>query len=92
MSSDTPYPNVQLHIDGAWRDASGGGRIAVVNPASEEEIGTVAHASRDDLDAALEASARGFAVWRKVSAYDRSSSCVAPPTSCASGPRPSPAS
>ncbi|MFH3480962.1 NAD-dependent succinate-semialdehyde dehydrogenase [Xanthobacter variabilis] len=72
MSSDTPYPNVQLHIDGAWRDASGGGRIAVVNPASEEEIGTVAHASRADLDEALEASARGFAVWRKVSAYDRS--------------------
>ncbi|MGE4480186.1 NAD-dependent succinate-semialdehyde dehydrogenase [Acidocella sp.] len=72
MSSNTPYPHVQLHIDGVWRDASGSGRIAVINPATEEEIGTVAHATQGDLDEALEASARGFAVWRGMSAYDRS--------------------
>ncbi|MFG1429676.1 NAD-dependent succinate-semialdehyde dehydrogenase [Xanthobacter sp. V2C-8] len=72
MLAHVAYPHVQLHIDGVWRDAEGGRRIAVVNPATEEEIGTVAHASRADLDAALEAAGRGFALWRNVSAFDRS--------------------
>lgn len=66
------YPNVQLHIDGVWRDAEGGRRIPVLNPATEEEIGSVAHACVADLDEALAASQRGFEVWRKVSAFDRS--------------------
>ncbi|MFG1402647.1 NAD-dependent succinate-semialdehyde dehydrogenase [Xanthobacter sediminis] len=72
MLAHVAYPHVQLHIDGIWRDAEGGRRIAVVNPATEEEIGTVAHASIADLDAALEAAGRGFALWRNVSAFDRS--------------------
>lgn len=66
------YPDVQLHIDGVWRDAEGGRRIPVINPATEEQIGTVAHCSINDLDAALDATTRGFAVWSKVSAFDRS--------------------
>lgn len=66
------YPNVQLHIAGQWRDGEGGKRIDVLNPSNEEVVGTVAHASVADLDAALEAAARGFAQWKKVSPYDRS--------------------
>lgn len=66
------YPNVQLHIAGQWRGGEGGKTINVLNPASEEVVGTVAHASQRDLDAALEAAERGFAAWRKVSAYERS--------------------
>ena len=66
------YPNVQLHIAGEWRDGEGGRRIDVLNPANEEVVGTVAHASIKDLDAALEAAERGFAKWRKVAPYDRS--------------------
>ncbi|MBN8908891.1 MAG: aldehyde dehydrogenase family protein, partial [Rhodospirillales bacterium] len=66
------YPNVELLIDGAWTKASGGRTLTVVNPATGEPIGTVAHADRSDLDRALEAAEKGFATWRKVSAYDRS--------------------
>ncbi|WP_206928677.1 NAD-dependent succinate-semialdehyde dehydrogenase [Roseococcus thiosulfatophilus] len=66
------YPNVQLHIAGQWRGGEGGKTINVLNPASEEVVGTVAHASQRDLDAALEAAERGFAAWRKVSPYERS--------------------
>ncbi|MGI6856301.1 NAD-dependent succinate-semialdehyde dehydrogenase [Mesorhizobium sp. 1B3] len=66
------YPDTLLHIDGAWRPAASGRTIAVINPATEERIGTVAHADRSDLDAALAAVARGFTVWRKTSAYERS--------------------
>ncbi len=52
------YPNVQLHIDGRWRPAEGNRTLPVLNPATEEEIGTVAHASRADLDEALAAAER----------------------------------
>lgn len=65
------YRDVQLHIDGHWRAAEGGRTIPVLNPATEEVIGTVAHASRNDLDQALEAAEKGFKLWSKVSAYDR---------------------
>ena len=69
--SDT-YPDVLLHVAGTWRPATGGRTIPVLNPATEETIGTVAHAAIADLDEALEASAKGFATWRAISAYDRS--------------------
>ena len=65
------YPNVQLHVNGEWRAARSGKTINVLNPANEEVIGTVAHASINDLDAALAAAERGFAQWRKVGAFDR---------------------
>ena len=66
------YPNTQLYIDGAWSPAASGRTLPVANPASGEQIGTVAHAERADLDRALEAVAKGFKVWRKMSAFDRS--------------------
>jgi succinate-semialdehyde dehydrogenase/glutarate-semialdehyde dehydrogenase len=68
----TSYPrDVLLLIGGTWRKASDGGALPIVNPATEEEIGSVAKATRADLDEALEAAAKAFAVWRKVSAYER---------------------
>jgi succinate-semialdehyde dehydrogenase/glutarate-semialdehyde dehydrogenase len=66
------YPKVQLHIDGEWRDARSGKVLEIINPATEEVIGTVAHAEKVDLDEALAATERGFAVWRKVSVFERS--------------------
>jgi succinate-semialdehyde dehydrogenase/glutarate-semialdehyde dehydrogenase len=65
------YPDTRLFIDGTWRDAAAGRWIDVLNPATEEPIGRVAHAAGEDLDEALAAAARGFAAWRKVSAFDR---------------------
>lgn len=65
------YPSVQLFIDGQWRSAQSGKTIPVVDPATEEQIGTVAWAEKPDLDAALEAATKGFDSWRKTSAYDR---------------------
>ena len=65
------YQDVQLFIDGAWTKAGGGRTITVLNPATGETIGTVAHAEKPDLDRALEAAEKGFHTWRKVSAYDR---------------------
>ncbi len=65
------YPDVSLFIDGVWRPASDKGVLPVFNPATATQMATVAHATRDDLDAALAAAAKGFEIWRKTSAYDR---------------------
>ena len=66
------YPDVLLHIDGAWTAAQSGRTLQVMNPATGDVNGTLAHAEIPDLDRALAAAERGFATWRKVSAYDRS--------------------
>lgn len=64
-------PNVMLHIAGAWTGGSAGETLPVLNPATGETIGTCAVATRDDLDRALDAAARGFSAWRAVSAFER---------------------
>jgi succinate-semialdehyde dehydrogenase/glutarate-semialdehyde dehydrogenase len=66
------YPTVSLFINGTWTAAAAGRAIPVVNPATGEVIGSVAHADKSDLDRALEAAEKGFRAWRKVSAHDRS--------------------
>ena len=66
------YPNVSLLIDGAWTPAASGRTLTVLNPATGEPLGTIAHAEKADLDRALEAAEKGFQQWRRVSAYDRS--------------------
>jgi succinate-semialdehyde dehydrogenase/glutarate-semialdehyde dehydrogenase len=67
----TDYPNTQLYIDGTWRAARGGRCLPVHNPATGAVIGQVAYAEREDLDDALAAAERGFAAWRRVSAFER---------------------
>jgi succinate-semialdehyde dehydrogenase/glutarate-semialdehyde dehydrogenase len=66
------YTDLALYIDGQW--LSGGGRKTedVINPASGKVLAQLPHASRADLDAALAAAEKGFALWKATSAYDRS--------------------
>lgn len=71
MSQNSDYPDVQMFIGGAWCDGSAGTSQAVLNPATGLPIGHVPHASVADLDRALDAAWRGFAVWRKTTAHDR---------------------
>ena len=65
------YSDVSLFIDGAWTEAASGRTLTVLNPATGEALGTLAHAGRDDLDRALAAAEKGFAAWKKVSAFER---------------------
>src|SRR6201999_992648 len=58
-------------IDGEWRPGRGG-EAPVLNPATEETIGSHAVADMTDLDDALAAATRGFAKWRNTSAFERS--------------------
>jgi succinate-semialdehyde dehydrogenase/glutarate-semialdehyde dehydrogenase len=65
------YDKLHLFIDGEWLGAAGRKTGDVVNPATGETIGTLPHASKADLDRALDAAQRGFLAWRKVSPNER---------------------
>ncbi len=60
-----------LVIDGTWREGSTSAGQDVVNPATGESIGRVAHASAADLDEALAVAARGLREWRSVPSWQR---------------------
>src|SRR5258708_5638092 len=62
------YPELQLFIAGEWKSADG---QPVLNPADEGVLGTVPHATRDDLDAALTAAQEGLRVWRRTAPAKR---------------------
>ena len=64
------YPDVQLFIDGKWREGAEGKTLPIIDPATEVEIGRLAHATRPDLDAALKAAEKGFEIWRNTSVFD----------------------
>ncbi|MFF8908485.1 NAD-dependent succinate-semialdehyde dehydrogenase [Streptomyces olivaceoviridis] len=64
MTTDHGYPAVRMHIAGEWCQGGSGRTAPVVDPATEETIGTVPLASAADLDRALDAAAEGFRVWR----------------------------
>jgi succinate-semialdehyde dehydrogenase/glutarate-semialdehyde dehydrogenase len=65
------YANLGLYIDGEWLNGDGRAGEEVINPATEKPLARLPHASTADLDRALEAAKKGFAVWRATSAYER---------------------
>jgi succinate-semialdehyde dehydrogenase/glutarate-semialdehyde dehydrogenase len=66
------YVDTQLFINGKWQEPAEGKTLPVMNPATGKEIGRVAHASRPDLERAVEAAQKGFNVWREMLPAERS--------------------
>jgi succinate-semialdehyde dehydrogenase / glutarate-semialdehyde dehydrogenase len=66
------YTELGLFIDGKWLNGEGRKGEDVINPATGKTLARLPHASKADLDAALTAAEKGFAVWKETSAYDRS--------------------
>ncbi|CAI8300892.1 MAG: 3-succinoylsemialdehyde-pyridine dehydrogenase [Marine Group II euryarchaeote MED-G33] len=60
-----------LYINGKWVQATGEGSIEVVNPATEEIIGSVPVGSQSDVDAAVTAARKAFPAWSATSIEDR---------------------
>ena len=60
------YEKLDLLINGEFCQGSEGKTEAVINPATEEEIARVPHASRSDIERALNASADGFKIWKST--------------------------
>lgn len=60
------YADLALFIGGEWLAAGDRQSSPVINPATEEVIGHVPHASKPDLDRALAAAVEGFKTWRAI--------------------------
>ncbi len=65
------YPTIQLYIDGHWREGAGARSLPVHNPATGTVMGQVACAETSDLEEVAAAAERGFAVWKRISAFER---------------------
>lgn len=64
---------LQLLINGRWIGEEGGRKGEdVFNPADEQVLARLPHATRDDLDAALDAAQKAFRSWKKSSPMERS--------------------
>lgn len=66
------YESLALYIDGKFISGSDRREQDVHNPATGEVIGRLPHASRDDLDHALNAAKRAFESWKSVSPLEKS--------------------
>lgn len=65
------YPDLKLHIDGAWVAATACGQLPVFNPADGSVLGHFPVAGEPELHAALAAARRGFLTWSNTSPYER---------------------
>jgi succinate-semialdehyde dehydrogenase/glutarate-semialdehyde dehydrogenase len=66
------YENLALYIDGEFIQGGGRREQDVLNPATQEVLGKLPHASTADLDRALAAAQRAFQSWKKTSPLERS--------------------
>ncbi|MGI9154890.1 MAG: aldehyde dehydrogenase family protein, partial [Rubrivivax sp.] len=66
------YPQLSLYIDGEFIHGGGRKEQDILNPATNEVIGQLPHATKEDLDRALAAAARAFESWKKSSPMERS--------------------
>ncbi|MDF1586692.1 NAD-dependent succinate-semialdehyde dehydrogenase [Marinimicrococcus flavescens] len=64
--------SVDLYIDGRWMPAEAGETVKMIDPATEEQVGSFAQAQSKDVLKAIEAAERAFATWSKVPAWERS--------------------
>ncbi|ACL58846.1 NAD-dependent succinate-semialdehyde dehydrogenase [Methylobacterium nodulans] len=65
------YTKLALLIDGEWIEETSAGSEVVLNPATEQPLGTLPHAGRPELDRALAAADRAFGGWKRTSPYER---------------------
>ncbi|MBB3033767.1 NAD-dependent succinate-semialdehyde dehydrogenase [Alteriqipengyuania lutimaris] len=71
--TDAPSDHSSLHLLIGGEKVSGGSRKTqdVIDPATAEVLGSLPHATSDDLDTALANADKGFHSWRKESADKR---------------------
>ncbi len=66
------YEDLCLYINGEFLKGGGRREQDIVNPATDEVIGKLPHASKEDLDLALASAHRAFQSWRRSSPVERS--------------------
>ncbi len=69
--ADTALFRQQCYVNGAWIDADGGDSLAVTNPATNTELGTVPTLGAAETRRAIEAAAAALPAWRATTAKER---------------------
>lgn len=71
-AGEAGYETLCLYLDGEF--IADGGRVAqdIVNPATGRVIAQLPHATREDLERAVQAAQRAFATWHRTSPLERS--------------------
>jgi succinate-semialdehyde dehydrogenase/glutarate-semialdehyde dehydrogenase len=65
------YQQAHLYIDGAAIAETASARFDVINPATEEVLGSAPSAGPAEVTAAIEAAQRGFQMWRRTAPFER---------------------
>ena len=71
MSTTAATPTLQNFIDGAFVDASATETLAVVNPASGEELAQEPVSTSEDVDRAVAAARKAFDGWSRTTPGER---------------------
>jgi acyl-CoA reductase-like NAD-dependent aldehyde dehydrogenase len=74
MTATTEQPTTvrdKLYIGGEWIAPAGAGKIEVVNPTTEEPLGSVPECSAQDVDRAVRAAREAFPTWSQTSVQRR---------------------
>ncbi|WP_428421818.1 aldehyde dehydrogenase family protein, partial [Paraeggerthella hominis] len=61
----------QLYIGGQWADASDAATLDVYCPANGEKLSTIADASKEDVERAVDAAWKAFETWGKTDKAER---------------------
>jgi hypothetical protein len=67
---ETQIPERSLFINGAWVEPLQGGRLPVISPATEEQVGSIAAATAADVNLAV-AAAQARKDWTTTSGAER---------------------
>lgn len=68
---DFAYETPRFLINGAFCEGSGEAVTPILDPSTEGELARFRHASRSDVDKAIEAAHRAFATWSRETPYAR---------------------
>ncbi|MBO6491138.1 MAG: aldehyde dehydrogenase family protein, partial [Pelagibacteraceae bacterium] len=67
------YSKFGQFIDGKWQPSEKKETYEVINPATEEIIGSASKASSVDVEKALKSAEKGFEIWKKTQPWQRAS-------------------
>lgn len=70
--TDNPYFREQGYIDGIWCDAKSKDTVEVIDPATNQPIGTVPNMATEEAKVAVDAAAKALPTWRALTAHQRS--------------------
>ena len=65
------YEFKRFYIDGAWVTPPGRRELAVINPATEQQVGTIMLGTADDVDVAVKAARTAFETYSQTTREER---------------------